>query len=351
MDSSAPPSPKSPSPDEIPSPSLPGINLPPPPPEPDFENKENPHPQGPHFQNKENEVAYENSPSPVSANFGLDDDDAFSSLYDSGDRYGMRCGIGRRSKMEDAMMVMPRFVGDLDFYAVYDGHGGDGVSNLCKERMHVVLAELVTAPDWDGDWTRALKSCFAIVDKEAVFNPDLRLVGSTAVVAIVGRELIIVSNCGDSRAVLSRDGVAISLTVDQKPDRPDEKARIEAAGGLILPIYGPRVLGILNISRSIGDRYLKPYVISEPEIQVINRTKGDEFLILATDGLWNSVSNDEACDVARNCFTPRSSSLPSASCATEAAELLVDLAYSKECEDNVSVIAINLRNTAFIVKN
>lgn len=92
-------------------------------------------------------------------------------------------------------------------------------------------------------------------------------------------------------------------------------------------------------------------MISEPEIRVSNRTKGDEFLILASDGIWNNVSNDEACDDVKNCFTPRFSSLSSTGCATEVAKLLVDLAYSKECEDNVSVIVINLRNTAFVEKH
>ena len=87
-------------------------------------------------------------------------------------------------------------------------------------------------------------------------------------------------------------------------------------------------------------------MISEPEIKVISRTKGDEFLILATNGLWNSVSNNEACNAARHCFTPRFSSLPSVGCATEAAELLVDLAYSKKCKDNISVVVVNLGNTA-----
>ncbi|KAM0939464.1 putative protein-serine/threonine phosphatase [Dioscorea sansibarensis] len=95
-----------------------------------------------------------------------------------------------------------------------------------------------------------------------------------------------------------------------------------------------------------GDRYLKPVLISVPEITTINRTKGDEFLILATGGLWDNVSNDEACDAARSCFIPRFSCLPLAGCSIEAAELLVNLAYSKECEDNISVVVVNLRNTA-----
>lgn len=87
---------------------------------------------------------------------------------------------------------------------------------ICAKRMHVILVELVISSEWDRDWTGALKPCFSIVDQEAIFNSALRLVGSTMVMAIVGGRQIIISNCGDYRAVLSRDGVTIPLTVDQK---------------------------------------------------------------------------------------------------------------------------------------
>eukprot|EP00899_Mesostigma_viride_P020482 jgi/Mesvir1/28435/Mv15858-RA.2 len=124
--------------------------------------------------------------------------------------------------------------------------------------------------------------------------------GTTANVAIVGPRQLIVANCGDSRAVLCRSGTAVPLSLDHKPDRADEAARIAAAGGHVLYFNGYRVLGVLAMSRAIGDVSLKPYVIPEPEVTVVDREEGDEFLILATDGLWDVVSNQEACDLARS---------------------------------------------------
>ena len=82
---------------------------------------------------------------------------------------------------------------------------------------------------------------------------EAALSGSTAVVAVVTSEYIIVANCGDSRAVLCRGGRAIPLSCDHKPDRPDELARIEAAGGRVVFVNGARVEGILAMSRAIGN--------------------------------------------------------------------------------------------------
>lgn len=122
---------------------------------------------------------------------------------------------------------------------------------------------------------------------------------------------------------------------------------------------GPRVLGVLAMSRAIGDNYLKPYVISEPEVTVTERSSGDECLILATDGLWDVVSNDTACSVARMCLQSRKPPFPPRSPGnyvnvTEAGEnsdkacsdasiLLTKLALARHSTDNVSVVVIDLR--------
>jgi protein phosphatase 2C len=167
-----------------------------------------------------------------------------------------------------------------------------------------------------------------------------------------------------------------------QPDRPDELERIHAAGGRVIYWDGARVFGMLAMSRAIGDSYLKPFVISDPEVRVVERKDGeDEFLILASDGLWDVVSNEVACKVVRTCLrnraphphggerssptsnlSPRHSSAdeeaaPSdgsgsesddgessedRACA-EAAILLTKLALARQSADNVSVVVVNLR--------
>ncbi|XP_020268182.1 probable protein phosphatase 2C 8 [Asparagus officinalis] len=141
-----------------------------------------------------------------------------------------------------------------------------------------------------------------------------------------------------------RDGEALPLSTDHKPYRFDELARIERSGGWVVNWHGFRVQGVLAISRSVGDYDLKPHVISTPELTVINRTDKDEFLILASDGLWDVISNIVACRVVRNCLTGRSAKRYPDSVkghtAGIAASLLTRMAFSQRSLDNVSAVVI-----------
>ena len=122
-------------------------------------------------------------------------------------------------------------------------------------------------------------------------------------------------------------------------DRADELERIHAAGGRVIFWDGARVFGMLAMSRAIGDSYLKPFVISDPEVRVVERKDGeDEFLILASDGLWDVVSNEDACEVARACLRRGR-----AKWCAEAASLLTKLALARRSSDNVSVVVVDLR--------
>ncbi|XP_058100378.1 protein phosphatase 2C 51-like isoform X2 [Magnolia sinica] len=281
---------------------------------------------------------------------------------------------GRRREMEDAVTVAPAFAfaGDavrFDFFGVYDGHGGSPVAYACRDRLHRIVAREIErwAPAvaaGEFDWKELMEACFAEMDNEV--GPDVaaareeaataasKTVGSTAVVALVGTECIVVANCGDSRAVISRGGVAVPLSRDHKPDRADEMERVEAAGGRVINWDGYRVLGVLATSRSIGDHYLKPFVISEPEVVVSKRTDKDDFLILASDGLWDVVSNEMACEVTRRCLAGRSTMTMTAKGynksigggkAAEAAALLVEIAMGRGSKDNISVVVVELRKS------
>ncbi|XP_020673676.2 protein phosphatase 2C 51-like isoform X2 [Dendrobium catenatum] len=249
--------------------------------------------------------------------------------------------IGRRREMEDAVSVEPGFfgAGEYDFYAVYDGHGGAIVAEVCKEKMHFVVAEEADKGEkGEGDeekWRRAMAASFERVDGE-VAEEKKGTVGSTAVVAVVGRRRIVVANCGDSRAVLSRGGVAVALSDDHKPNRPDEMKRVEAAGGRIINWDGYRVLGVLSTSRSI-------------EITVTERSDKDEFLILASDGLWDAISNEVACRIVRQCLSGQAAKMfPGAvngRSAAEAAALLAELAIARGSKDNISIVVVELTRT------
>ncbi|GKV00840.1 hypothetical protein SLEP1_g13459 [Rubroshorea leprosula] len=312
---------------------------------------------------------------------------------------------GKRREMEDAIAAEPRYmkipikmlIGDrvIDgmsqslthltghFFGVYDGHGGSQVANYCRDRIHVALAEEIgniTGDLYDGinvenrqvQWEKTFTSCFLKVDDEiggkvsrgkiggsadasdSGFDPIApETVGSTAVVALVCSSHIIVANCGDSRAVLCRGKESMTLSVDHKPGREDEYARIEASGGKVIQWNGHRVFGVLAMSRSIGDRYLKPWIIPEPEVMFVPRAREDDCMILASDGLWDVMTNEEACEVARKriLLWHKRHGVPSLAergkgvdhAAQDAADYLSKLALQKGSEDNISVIVVDLK--------
>ncbi|XP_076952562.1 putative protein phosphatase 2C 8 [Bidens hawaiensis] len=272
------------------------------------------------------------------------------------------CVIGRRREMEDAVSVELGFVNDnndnnsrkFDFYGVYDGHGGSRVANGCRERLHKVLAAEMAVGSGrvaGFDWETLMVESFEKMDEEVNELEFVGSVGSTATVVVVGEDVIVVANCGDSRAVLSRGGAAVPLSNDHKPDRPDELERIERSGGTVINWNGQRVMGVLATSRSIGDRHLNPYVIPKPEVTVNKREDGDEFMILASDGLWDVISNDLACHVVRKCIDGRISTCRRRSQQlndnqyrmTNAATVLTELAMARGSKDNISVIVVNLK--------
>ncbi|KAI3737408.1 hypothetical protein L2E82_27409 [Cichorium intybus] len=131
-------------------------------------------------------------------------------------------------------------------------------------------------------------------------------------------------------------------------DRPDELERIKLSGGRVIEWNGQRVLDVLATSRSIGDRQLKPYIIPKPEVAVNKRDDADEFMILASDGLWDVISNNLACNIVRKFLDTwscrRRSLKENHKRTTNAAVLLAELAISRCSLDNISVIVVNLKH-------
>ncbi|XP_066362066.1 protein phosphatase 2C 50-like [Miscanthus floridulus] len=323
-------------------------------------------------------------------------------LMDCAPVWGCASTRGRSAEMEDACAAAPRFADvpvrllasrrDLDglgldadalrlpahLFGVFDGHGGAEVANYCRERLQVLLRQELrllgkdlgetSEVDMKEHWDELFTRCFQRLDDE-VSGQASRLVGgvqesrpvaaenvgSTAVVAVVCSSHVVVANCGDSRVVLCRGKEPVELSIDHKPDRKDERARIEALGGKVIQWNGYRVSGILAMSRSIGDRYLKPFVVPKPEVTVFPRAKDDDCLILASDGLWDVVTNEEACKVARRQIQMwhKNNSVTSSLCdgsdestdpaAQAAADYLMRLALKKGTEDNITVIVVDLK--------
>lgn len=164
---------------------------------------------------------------------------------------------------------------------------------------------------------------------ELAEQKDLRD-GTTAVAAYIRGGRLWVANVGDSRAVLCRGGVAVPMSEDHRPDRESEQQRIEHKGGTVLHMGSWRVEGVLAVTRAIGDKDLKKCVTADPFIRDVELQEDDEVLVLATDGLWDFMSNQEVVDVARLHADP-----------SVAAKALVDEAMTRGSGDNVTVLVVH----------
>jgi len=235
----------------------------------------------------------------------------------NGLRFALSSMQGWRIEMEDAHCAtigLPGSLSDWSFFAVFDGHAGARVSAYCAEKLLDAIIssdELLSGSNGNELVSAGIRNGFLRLDDQLRELPEIAAgedkSGSTAVCVLISPQHIYLANCGDSRAVLSRDKQVAVTTMDHKPTNPTEKERIQNAGGSVMI---QRVNGSLAVSRALGDFEYKnvpnrgpceQLVSPEPEIFTEERIKADdEFLILACDGVWDVMSNEELCDFIRD---------------------------------------------------
>jgi len=206
---------------------------------------------------------------------------------------------GSRPYMEDVTVAQPvPQHANFMIFAVFDGHGGKKAADYAKEHLPQVLSEELTA---DGsDPGQCLLRAFEKTDEKFISGSEGAQDGCTATACLIRNgEEIWVANAGDSRTILVKTESVIQVTTDHKPNEPTEKARILAAGGSII-FYGVwRVNGMLATSRGFGDASLKPIVIATPEIFPRRKEADDMAIILCSDGVFDTVENDQIGTVVR----------------------------------------------------
>ncbi|KAF9616309.1 hypothetical protein IFM89_029085 [Coptis chinensis] len=207
--------------------------------------------------------------------------------------YGYASSPGKRSSMEDFYETRIDGVdGEIvGLFGVFDGHGGARAAEYVKQNL---FSNLIKHPKFISDTKSAIADAYNHTDSEFLKaeSSQNRDAGSTASTAILVGGRLLVANVGDSRAVICRGGNAIAVSRDHKPDQTDERQRIEDAGGFVMWAGTWRVGGVLAVSRAFGDKLLKQYVVADPEIQEVVIDSSLEFLILASDGLWDVVTNE-----------------------------------------------------------
>jgi serine/threonine protein phosphatase PrpC len=213
--------------------------------------------------------------------------------------------------MEDRHVVEKDVVKGVDCYAVFDGHGGDKVAEICTNVLVSELREAVrnlmrTAEEYST--TKLVKNITAILH-DVVHRLVKKIpreigthCGTTAVIMLLIKNEggvpvhVGIVNVGDSRAIMQYGQQVHQITRDHKPEA--EVQRIIESGGKVIqrPNDVPRVNGTLAVSRSIGDFYLAPHVIWKPDIYDFAVNANLKMVVLATDGIWDAVSNYEVVE-------------------------------------------------------
>ncbi|XP_071380341.1 protein phosphatase, Mg2+/Mn2+ dependent, 1Na (putative) [Centroberyx affinis] len=268
---------------------------------------------------------------------------------------GSQCGVnyamasmqGWRAQMEDAHTCMPQLAGELaewGYFAVFDGHAGTTVAQYCSRNLldQILATGCVKAEEDPEQVKEGIRAGFLDIDRhmhKLARRENWDRSGSTAAAVLLSSRHIYFINCGDSRTLLCRNGQVVFYTEDHKPSNPREKERIQNAGGSVTL---HRVNGSLAVSRALGDFDFKEVdwrpqteqlVSPEPEVYEMERTPEDEFLILACDGVWDAIGNEELCAFVR-------SRLQVCDDLRDICAQVIDLCLYKGSLDNISIIIV-----------
>ncbi|NP_001168381.1 putative protein phosphatase 2C 48 [Zea mays] len=224
------------------------------------------------------------------------------------------------------------------FVGVYDGHGGPETSRFINDHLFNHLRRFATEHKFmSADVIRKAfqateEGFLSLVSKEWSLKPQIASVGSCCLVGVICAGTLYVANLGDSRAVLGRlvkaTGEVLAIQLSSEHNACYEEVRQELQSShpddphiVVLKHNVWRVKGIIQISRSIGDVYLKkpeynreplhskfrlretfqrPILSSEPQITEHRIQPNDQFVIFASDGLWEHLSNKEAVDLVQS---------------------------------------------------
>lgn len=202
-----------------------------------------------------------------------------------------------------------------------------------KETFHR-MDEMILAPQGQKELLQIAEREKSRENSEMTNNIS-SLTGCTSVVVLVTKDVIYCANAGDSRSVLAKKGqndtvVSDALSEDHKPDNDEENKRIYAAGGYV---EDSRVNGSLALSRAIGDfeyksnttkNYKEQMVTCLPEIKKKMRSKDDEFIVLACDGIWDCLNNDQCINMLNDFMKERKDRNKNLAQMSQCIELMFD---------------------------
>lgn len=269
-------------------------------------------------------------------------------------KYHVLTDQGSRDHMEDFHVVAP-LGPDTWAVGVFDGHSGHELSQFCaSEFARSLAASLKLTP---RDPVAALKSSLTRLDTTAKRVMPSSSAGTTACVALITPDAVVTANIGDSRAILfNREilpsaarqrsvnripiGTTYQLSRDHKPSDPDEVDRIMQHGGFVTQPHHTdgvhRVMGRLSLSRALGDWDMRPWVSQDADVTVHRRNTRDDFMVLATDGVWDVMSSDEVAASVRR-------SLSDGKRPVLALQRLLKTCRDRGSGDNITIVLLQVR--------
>ncbi|ESW28738.1 hypothetical protein PHAVU_002G013700 [Phaseolus vulgaris] len=245
--------------------------------------------------------------------------------------------VQANSSLEDQAQVFTS--PSATFVGVYDGHGGPQASRFITNHLFSFVRKY-TAEE-GGLSEEGIKKAFESTEEEFlrfvkqswIARPQMASVGSCCLLGAISKNVLYVANLGDSRAVLGREAlegevncggvVAERLSTDHNVGVEEVRKEVEALhpddAHIVVCIRGVwRIKGIIQVSRSIGDAYLKkpnfdtnplfqqivypvylkrPVMTAEPSIVTRKLKANDLFLIFASDGLWENLTDEEVVQI------------------------------------------------------
>ena len=255
------------------------------------------------------------------------------------------------------------------FFAVYDGHGGNGCSLYLKEKLHHYIKNF--SKESLNEAINIVEQKFiseeALDEKGEIKDPS----GSCGIIALIQKNKLIIANVGDSRLVIFKKSSLFFSTEDHKPGSPLEKARIEKAGGTVyqtpslFPLHQNgkeieppwRVLpGRLSVSRTFGDVEaknenfggMKNVVVALPDITEMELNNDFNFIVLGCDGIFDVLSNEEILECVKIVLKEKEikdlNNINISELCGFIADMIIKSSLAKDSYDNVScvVIAINM---------
>ena len=254
--------------------------------------------------------------------------------------YSENPNLEHRKEMEDFHYIKALLNRKINcsYFGLFDGHSGKEVGIYLMENLHKILSQELKNNNIENseNMQNVIKNSFEKIDKEINNQNFKNDTGSTGTVLLLYRDnnsktgkSLICANVGDSKAYLINKKEMKSITKDHKCTDANEVKRIRDTGGIV---FRERVFGTLMLTRSFGDKEMKKYgVLSTPDIFCHNIEDDDLFVIIASDGVWDVVEEDEIFKLSQEKIS-----------SSDFAKNIIKLAKDRDTHDNISCIVVKL---------